>query len=213
MEAVRDGAAELSFAPPGRQPGSAAFRRSKAEVMELGAAHSTKRTPQQTEIAHYWSDAIGTYAPAGHWNAIAANIVGPLKLGLSVEAELFAELNVAMADAGIAMADAKYTYWMLRPDHGHPHGDNARRAGSRLDAVDGNPGNHPSYISGHASFSGAAAAVMTAWFGDRPFSFSSASLPGVIAEILQLRAGRGGSRGQPDLRRHTLPVRQRWTAW
>jgi Leucine-rich repeat (LRR) protein/membrane-associated phospholipid phosphatase len=167
------------FRPPGPPaPGSDAFRLARAEVAALGEAHSTTRTAEQKEIAHYWSDAIGTYAPAGHWNAIAANIVGPLRLGLTVEAELFAELNVAMADAGIAMADAKFTYWAWRPV-------TAIRTGS-----DGDPPipdwtplletpNHPSYVSGHASFSGAAATVMTDWFGTRAFTFSSASLPGV----------------------------------
>ena len=32
-----------------------------------------------------------------------------------MKAALFAKLNVAMADAGIAVADAKYTYWSWRP--------------------------------------------------------------------------------------------------
>ena len=101
-----------------------------------------------------------------------------MKLGITVEAELFAELNIAMADAGIAMADAKYTFWMLRPI-------TAARAGGGGDAPapDWTPlidtPNQPSYISGHASFSGAAATVLTTWFGNRPFAFSSASLQGV----------------------------------
>jgi membrane-associated phospholipid phosphatase len=172
------------FRPPGPPAvDSPAFRESKLQVMALGALHSTVRTPEQTEIARYWSDAIGTYAPAGHWNAIAASIIGPLKLGVSAEAELFAELNIAIADAGIAMADAKYTYWMLRPI-------TAARAGGYGDAPVPNwtplidTPNHPSYISGHASFSGAAAAVLTAWFGNRAFAFSSASLQGVTRNFL-----------------------------
>jgi hypothetical protein len=57
---------------------SAAYRQARATVATLGGAHSTVRTAEQTEIAHYWSDAIGTYAPAGHWNAIAASIVAPM---------------------------------------------------------------------------------------------------------------------------------------
>jgi len=168
------------FRPAGPPaPGSGAFRIAKAAVAGLGAANSTLRTREQTEIAHYWSDAIGTYASAGHWNAITASIVGPMHLGLTTEAAVFAELNVAIADAAIAMADAKYTYWFWRPV-------TAIRAGDEGDAPV--PGwtplletpNHPSYVSGHSSFSGAAAVVLTKWFGVRPFTFSSASLPGVV---------------------------------
>jgi membrane-associated phospholipid phosphatase len=167
------------FRPAGPPaPGSAAFRQARAEIVALGEARSTVRTPQQTEIARYWSDAIGTYAPAGHWNAIAANIVGPLRLGVSVEAELFAELNVAMADAGIAMADAKYHFWAWRPITAIRSGDATEPPIPDWTPLLETPA-HPSYLSGHSSFSGAAAAVMTAWFGNRKFTFSSASLPGV----------------------------------
>lgn len=167
------------FRPPGPPaPGTAAFRAAAGVVASIGGAHSAARTAAQTEIARYWSDAIGTYAPAGHWNAIAASLVAPLKPGLEAEAELFAELNVAIADAGVAVADAKYTYWFWRPI-------TALRAGSPglAPMPDWSPlletPNHPSYISGHSCFSGAAATILTARFGARPFSFTSASLPGV----------------------------------
>lgn len=161
--------------PPG--PGTAAFNAALATVASIGDAHSTIRTAEQTEIAHYWSDAIGTYAPAGHWNAITASLVAPQHLGLEAEAELFAELNVAIADAGIAMADAKYTYWSWRPI-------TAIRAGGDGVApiADWSPlletPNHPSYISGHSAFSGAASVVLAAKFGERGFTFASPSLPG-----------------------------------
>lgn len=171
------------FRPSGPPPpDSVEFREAKAKVILFGALRSTERSAEQTQIAHYWSDAIGTYAPAGHWNAIAASIVAPLKLGISVEAELFAELNVALADAGIAIADAKYTFWGWRPI-------TAIRAGGGGDPslLDWTPlldtPNHPSYISGHSAFSAAAASVMTAWFGRRPFTFSSANLQGVTRKF------------------------------
>lgn len=167
------------FRPPGPPaPGSAGLRDASALVAAVGASGSTVRTPEQTEIARYWSDAIGSYAPAGHWNAIAAGLVAPLGLGLGREAELFAKLNVALADVGIAVVDAKYTYGYWRPI------TVIRSGGSGTAAIpDWTPlletPNHPSYISGHSGFSGAAAAVLTERFGDRPFSFASANLPGV----------------------------------
>lgn len=155
-----------------------AFRQARAYVASVGRATSATRTPEQTEIARYWSDAIGTYAPAGHWNAIAASVVAPMRLGPAVEAELFAELNVAMADASIAMTDAKYAFWFWRPITAIRTGDNIDAAIPDWTPLLATP-SHPSYISGHSSFSGAAATVLTAWFGTRPFTFSSASLPGV----------------------------------
>ena len=101
-----------------------------------------------------------------------------MESGLDAEAEVFAELNVAMADAGIAIADAKYTFWFWRPVTVIRAGAAGAPADPTWSPLLETP-NHPSYISGHSGFSGAAAVVLTARFGDRPFSFVSASVPGV----------------------------------
>jgi membrane-associated phospholipid phosphatase len=171
------------FRPPGPPaPGSPALREATARVEAIGAAHSTTRTPAQTEIARYWSDAIGTYAPAGHWNAITATLLAPMGLGIDAEAELFAELNVAMADAGIAIVDAKYTWWYWRPVTVIRLGGDGSAPNPTWSPLLETP-NHPSYISGHSGFSGAAAVILTARFGTRPFSFESASVPGVTREF------------------------------
>lgn len=168
------------FRPPGPPAlGTPVFREAAAMVARLGAAKSTLRAAEQTEIARYWSDAIGTYAPAGHWNAIAASVAAPRHLGLLAEAEMFAELNVAMADACIAMADAKYTYWYWRPITAIRTGGDGMPAIPDWEPLLETP-NHPSYISGHSSFSGAAALVLTAWFGGGAFSIGSESVPGVV---------------------------------
>jgi membrane-associated phospholipid phosphatase len=58
-------------------------------------------------------------------------------------------VNVAMMDAGIAAWDAKYTYWSIRPSEADP----------AITTPIGLP-NFPSYVSGHAAFSGAAAEVL-----------------------------------------------------
>jgi membrane-associated phospholipid phosphatase len=175
------------FRPPGPPSlGSAAFREATTAVASSGSARSSTRTAAQTEIARYWSDAIGTYAPAGHWNSIAAELLTAQGPGLDKEAELFAQLNVAMADAGVAIADAKYTYWFWRPI------TVIRSGGDGSPAVPGwtpllETPNHPSYISGHSGFSGAAAAVLTERFGTRGFSFLSASLPGVTRTFVSFQ--------------------------
>jgi hypothetical protein len=108
-------------------------------------------------------------------------------------ARLFALLNMAQADATFAIWDAKYTYNFWRPVTAIP------AAGT-----DGNPDtaadptwtpflvtpNHPSYTSGHSGVSGAAAAVLAAFFGtdDIAFSFSSDSLPGVTRSYASFSA-------------------------
>ena len=162
--------------PPAQ--GSVAFREAADFVATIGAAQSAERTAAQTEIARYWSDAIGTSGPPGHWNAIAAGLVAPLDLGMEAEAELFAELNVAMADTGIAVADAKYNYRVRRPITVIREGAVGSPPNPEWAPLLTTP-NHPSYISGHSAYGGAAAAVLTARLGVREFSFASGDLPGV----------------------------------
>jgi membrane-associated phospholipid phosphatase len=162
--------------------GSAAFREAAASVAALGAAQSADRTAAQTDIARFWSDGAGTYGPAGHWNAITASLVPSAGLSLEAEAELFAELNVAIADAAIAVADAKYNYRFWRPVTAIREGAAGAPPNPDWSPLLETP-NHPSYISGHSSFSGAAATVLTARFGPREFSFAGASAPGMTRDF------------------------------
>jgi hypothetical protein len=166
------------FRPPGPPaPASAAFREAAASVASLGAAQSIDRTADQTEIARYWSDAAGTVGPAGHWNAIAASLVAPSGMSMEAEAELFAELNIAIADAGIAAADAMYRYRFWRPITAIHEGAAGAPPNSGWSPLLSTP-NDPSYISAHSSFSGAAATILTTRLGSREFSFGGAGDPG-----------------------------------
>ena len=61
--------------------------------------------------------------------------------------------SIAMADAFVCCWDAKYTYWSARPIQGDV----------RLDVLFPTPP-FPSYTSGHATISGAAAAVLGGFF-------------------------------------------------
>lgn len=157
--------------------GSAAFRNATASVASIGAAQSTDRTAEQTEIAHYWSDPAGTDGPSGRWNAIAASLVAPSGQSLEAEAQTFAELNVAIADAAIAVADAKYNYRFWRPVTVIREGAAGAPANPSWTPLLRTP-NQPSYISEHASFGGAAATVLTERLGERAFSFTGADMTG-----------------------------------
>ena len=161
--------------PPPPALDSAEYAEAVDEVMRLGAYDSELRTADQTEIAVFWADSGGTFTPPGHWNQIASDAISTRQLDLIDSARTFALLNYALADAGIAAWDAKYGYDLWRPI------DAIRRADT-----DGNDATEPNadwmpliatppfptYTSGHSTFSGAAAEVLTVLFGEE-FAFSS----------------------------------------
>jgi hypothetical protein len=96
---------------------SATYTAAFNEVKELGAKDSTSRTADQTEIGIFWSydgsPQVGT--PPRLYNQIARKIAH-LQGNTEVEnARLFALINLAMADAGIAAWEAKYLYQVWRP--------------------------------------------------------------------------------------------------
>lgn len=160
---------------------------------DLGRYDSTQRTPEQTEIALFWNDNAGTATPPGHWNIIAQEVAAARGNTLVQNARLFALLNIALADAGIVAWDCKYTYNFWRPVTAIPNAD-----------TDGNPDttpdaqwlplivtpNFPEYISGHSTFSGAAAAVLADFYGtdDIPFTTVSDGLPGVTRSFRSFSA-------------------------
>lgn len=167
------------FRPAGPPlPGEARFRAARAAVASLGAARSFARTADQTQTAYFWADESGTATPPGHWNAIAAQFAAPLRRGIMIEAELFVELNVALSDTAAAVADAKYTYRYWRPITAIQTGDEIEPGIPGWTSLLRSP-NHPGYVSGHAAFSAAAAAVLTAWFGRQPFTLADPQNPTV----------------------------------
>jgi membrane-associated phospholipid phosphatase len=125
--------------------GSAEFQAALEEVRH----YSDTRTGQQLHIAQHWANHQGTYAPAGRWNAIAAELVTSHNLSEHDAVRVFALLNMAMMDAGIAVWDAKYAYWCIRPSQVDP----------AITTPVGLP-NFPAYPSGHSGFSGAASDVL-----------------------------------------------------
>lgn len=163
------------FRPPGPPPlDSQEWARQFREVKDLGSVNSTARTPEQTTLAWFWADGQGTQTPPGHWNDVAVQLAEGRQFPLIHTARLLALLNLAMADAGIAAWDAKYTYEWWRPV-------TAIRAGNS----DGNPATDPDpawsplistppfpeHVSGHSTFSAAAAAVLAAVHGQDQFPF------------------------------------------
>ncbi|MCB9939875.1 MAG: phosphatase PAP2 family protein [Planctomycetaceae bacterium] len=147
---------------------SAEYAAAVDEVMQLGRFDSPTRTVEQTEIAIFWADGGGTFTPPGHWNQIAADVALARGNSLSENARLFALLNIAEADAGIAAWDAKYAYDLWRPidaiRRAQTDGNNATIADLTWTPLIVTPP-FPTYTSGHSTFSGAADAVLSSFFG------------------------------------------------
>ncbi len=154
-------------APPALD--SAEYAADLIEVMQLGGLDSSTRTAEQTEIALFWADGGGTFTPPGHWNQIASDVAIERGNSLAENARLFALLNIAEADAGICSWDTKYTYNLWRPidaiRRGDTDGNDQTVADPTWTPLLKTPP-FPTYTSGHSTFSGAADAVLTSFFGE-----------------------------------------------
>jgi PAP2 superfamily protein len=150
------------------------------ETKRLGSIGSSDRTPEQTTIALCLAE------PAlPMWNRVARSVSAQMNTGLIENARLFALLNLAMVDATIACWDNKYTYRFWRPvtaiRAADTDGNDSTEADPAWTPLRPTP-LHPEYPSAHASFSGAAAKVLTSFFGDHvPFSTATSTCPaGVV---------------------------------
>ena len=130
-------------APPAA--GSPQLIKETAEVLEF----CKKQDRENIRIAHFWADGAGTYAPPGHWNAIAATDFIEQNLSEVKWSRNMALLNLTMMDAGIITWKTKYEYYNGRPCQVNPE----------IKTFTGVP-NFPAYISGHSTFSGAAATIL-----------------------------------------------------
>lgn len=155
------------------------------ETKALGEKHSRVRTAEQTEIARFWEDPVGTATPPGHWNVIARDIARQRGLSLLENARLFALLNLVMADAAIVAWDMKFTYYSWRPITAIRRGSEDSNSATEPDAdweplLDTPP--FPDYVSGHSTFSEAAGQILALFFGTEHIAFSvrSEGLPGVV---------------------------------
>jgi hypothetical protein len=184
--------AQFRVAPPPALT-SEEYAQEVAEVQRLGGMDSRERTEEQTLIAKFWSDFSYTSTPPGHWNQVARDIVRQRQMPLAETARLFALLNVAMSDAGVAVWETKYHYNLWRPitaiRRAAEDGNAATLADEKWMSLLPSPP-HPEYVSGHAGFSGAAARILAACLGGDSVQFeaTSDSLPGVVRRFSSLRA-------------------------
>ena len=124
---------------------------------------------------------------------------------LDKSVDVLARLGIAMADAFIGCWTTKFQYDLLAPGHLHP-----RVIDPKWEPLLITPP-FPEYPSGHSTQSGAAAVVLTQFFGEN-FAFEDATRHARRPEAAQFRElPGGGRRGRhfAALRRHPFPRRDR----
>jgi hypothetical protein len=160
---------------------STRYANSVEEVRRVGGKSSPERTKAQALTARFWADFTYTSTPPGHWNEIARDVASRNNLSLHDSARLFALLNVALADAGIAAFDCKYHF-----NHWRPITAINQSAPELVRELEWEPflptPTHPEYVSAHSTFSGAAAEILKGFFGSDQTEFivTSFDVPGVI---------------------------------
>jgi hypothetical protein len=147
---------------------------------------SATLTDEMMCIADYWADGPRSETPPGHWNALAHGISQRDRHTIDEDIKLYLALNGALFDASIAAWDAKRAYDFIRPISAIRH----KYQGQMIDAWGGPnqgiiqiPGNQwrpyqdlgfvtppfAEYVSGHSTFSAAAAEVLTQYTGSEQF--------------------------------------------
>jgi membrane-associated phospholipid phosphatase len=135
--------------------GSAKFVKELRELIEFRRT----LTPEQKRIAKFWEGGPRGPLPPGVWNQIALAYARRDRLDAVRTARVFALLNVALADTGVATWDAKYSYWTPRPE-------------TAMADLGLSPGwkpflatpPFPAYVSAHSAYSGAASEILAVLF-------------------------------------------------
>jgi membrane-associated phospholipid phosphatase len=157
---------------------SASYTAEFNQVKNYGGNSSSLRTADQTVIAYFWVDGPGTASPPGHWNRIAQSISASAGLNIEENARLFALLNLAEADVGIATWEAKVFYDTWRPMIAINTADTDGNPDTLVDAAWTPLIPTPSfgaYTSGHSAFSMAAATILAEFFGTDNVAFTTDS--------------------------------------
>jgi hypothetical protein len=157
---------------------SKAYTTDFIETRDYGRAGSTVRTPEQTDVAYFWSE-----HPYVFWNRNLINLALERGLNVRESARFFAMVYTTTSDSVIAGFATKYFYTAWRPRTAIPQADK-----------DGNPDtpadptwtpllkvNHPEYPSGHGFWSTALTDAVGAFFGTRNIRWTlEASAPNVV---------------------------------
>jgi membrane-associated phospholipid phosphatase len=177
------------FRPPAPPPITGAkYARALNQVKSLGQNSSTTRTADETTQAQFW----GTSPIWNVWNEIAQKLAVARHASLERTVTVFENLDLSLADATIALYDAKYHYLVWRPVTAIQLGNTIANPG-----IAGDPtwlplavtAADPSYPGAHATISEAAATVLAAFYGDdQQLTVTSDGDPGVTRSFDSFQA-------------------------
>lgn len=137
----------------------------KAQAQEIYDI-SKNITDEQKAIARYWADGPTTETPPGHWNLLAQYISERDNHDLDEDVKMFFALDTALFDASIAAWDIKRAFDYVRPQ---------TAINSLIDPTWKpyiNTPPFPEYVSGHSTFSAAAAEILKQFTGSDRFGYS-----------------------------------------
>ena len=173
---------------------NSAYYKAMMEVKNVGDS----LTDEQKHIADFWDDnpvktnVVGhvmfvtkKFSPPGHWMNIIGIGAKAAKADFRTTVAAYAETAVALFDAFISCWHEKFIVNYVRPE-------------TVINTIDENWHPYiqtppfPSYTSGHATNSAAAAEVMTHWFGDN-LSFTDTSLLEFGIKNREIKSFRGAA--------------------
>jgi hypothetical protein len=171
------------YRPDGPDPlTSDAYTDDFVETRDHGRVDSTFRSPEQTDVAYFWSE-----NPYVHWNRNLVNLAVIRGLNTGETARFFAMVHTAAADAIIAGFQAKYYYAAWRPRTAIPRAD-----------IDDNPDtdadptwrplltvNHPEYPSGHGFWSGAVLGAVAAFFRTNNVTWTIVTSKSAVPQLVR----------------------------
>jgi hypothetical protein len=176
-------------APAGWPHGS--YQAQANHILHLNA-HLSDR---EKMISEYWSDGPGSETPPGHWNLFAQLISRRDNHTFDQDVKLFFGLNNGLFDAGIAAWDCKRAFDSVRPITAIRFLFKGKRIRAWAGPYQGNriisgeewlpyqPATFitppfPEYVSGHSSFSAAAAQILRSFTGSDVFQHTVVLAPG-----------------------------------
>jgi hypothetical protein len=174
---------------------SSRYARDFNEVKDFGSLTSTVRSPEQTDLAYFYSDNIPM-----QWNRALRGVANRYLHRTGDTARLFALANMATADALITSWDSKSFYVFWRPitaiheaaNDGNP--DTA--AESSWQPLINTP-NYPDYTSGANNVAGAMTRTLALYFRTDKVTFDVTSLAPLA--ILKTRTYRRFSDAAQDM--------------
>jgi hypothetical protein len=173
--AVADPAAFVPGPPPALD--SLDYAASFAEVALLGDA--AVPAPDKLATFQFWSLPAGSDQPPGEWVRIALGVSSARQLSLEDSARLLALLSMTLADATVTTVQTKFQYRHWRPAtairEADTDGNPLTTANPTWAPRAGSVGGTPEYVSGHSSYSGAAAATLAGFFCADHIGFTHAT--------------------------------------